>query len=69
MRKRLLAAVAAYLVIGLMAALTLTGLFRTAVWIFLGGLALRTLIAFQVEQSQESANPPNPQSASASQSE
>ncbi len=35
----------AYAALGLMALFTLDGLFRIAVWIFLGGLALKTLIA------------------------
>jgi hypothetical protein len=47
MLKRLYWAMAAYAVIALMAGLTLDGKFRLAVWIFLGGLALKTLIAYK----------------------
>ncbi len=36
---------ATYAAIALMAALTLDGKFRLVVWIFLGGLALKTYIA------------------------
>jgi len=45
MRKRLAAAMAAYLLLALSAAFTLEGPFRLAVWIFLGGLAVKTWIA------------------------
>jgi hypothetical protein len=38
-------ALASYAVIALLAAVTLDGKFRWVVWIFLGGLALRTYIA------------------------
>jgi len=34
-----------YAMLALMAGLTLHGLFRAAVWVFLGGLAARTWIA------------------------
>ncbi len=42
---RLLWAMAAYTVFALLALVTLDGIIRTAVWIFLGGLAVKTLIA------------------------
>lgn len=42
---RLLAAFSAYAMIGTMAAFTLDGLILAAVFILLGGLALKTLIA------------------------
>jgi hypothetical protein len=45
MHRRLTLALSCYVVLALLAAFTLDGLFRTAVWIFLGGLALKTLIA------------------------
>jgi hypothetical protein len=44
---KLLAAMAAYLVLGLMAAFTLDGVMRLAVWIFLAGLGVKTLIAWK----------------------
>jgi hypothetical protein len=40
-------AMAAYAVLALLATLTLDGKMRLAVWIFLGGLALKTLIAYK----------------------
>jgi hypothetical protein len=45
--KRLLGAMAAYAALALMAGLTLDGILRTAVWIFLGGLAVKTFIAYK----------------------
>jgi len=39
------AAISCYVVLATLAGVTLDGLFRLAVWIFLGGLALKTLIA------------------------
>jgi hypothetical protein len=45
MQKRLAAAMAAYLFLALCAAFTLQDPFRLVVWIFLGGLALKTWIA------------------------
>jgi hypothetical protein len=45
--KRLSFALSCYAVLALLALLTLDGLFRTAVWIFLGGLAVKTLIAYK----------------------
>jgi hypothetical protein len=47
MLKRMYWAMAAYGVLALLAALTLDGKFRLGVWIFLGGLALKTLIAYK----------------------
>ena len=47
MHKRLSFALSCYVVLALLAAFTLDGLFRTAVWIFLGGLTLKTLIAYK----------------------
>ena len=47
MHKRLSFALGCYAVLALLAAFTLDGLFRIAVWIFLGGLTLKTLIAYK----------------------
>jgi hypothetical protein len=45
MNTRFLWAMGAYAILALLAALTLEGLMRNAVWILLGGLALKTCIA------------------------
>jgi len=45
MNTRFLWATGTYAVLALLAALTLDGLMRDAVWILLGGLALKTYIA------------------------
>jgi hypothetical protein len=45
MNDRFLWAMATYAVLALLAALTLDGLMRDAVWILLGGLAVKTYIA------------------------
>jgi hypothetical protein len=45
MNTRFLLAMGAYAVLALLAALTLDGLMRNAVWILLGGLAVKTYIA------------------------
>ena len=47
MTTRLYWAMGAYAAIALMALFTLDGLLRIAVWIFLGGLAAKTLIAYK----------------------
>jgi hypothetical protein len=44
---RFLWAMGTYAVLALLAAFTLDGKMRIAVWIFLGGLAVKTLIAFK----------------------
>jgi hypothetical protein len=44
---RFLAAMASYATIAVLAAFTLDGKLRIAVWIFMGGLALKTLIAYK----------------------
>ena len=46
-KTRYFAAIAAYGVIAVLAALTLDGKLQYAVWIFLAGLALRTTIAYK----------------------
>jgi hypothetical protein len=45
MTSRIYLAMGAYAVLALLAFFTLDGLFRAGVWIFLGGLAAKTLIA------------------------
>jgi hypothetical protein len=45
MTNRIYWAMGAYAVLALLASFTLDGVFRIAVWIFLGGLAAKTLIA------------------------
>jgi len=45
MHNRFLAAMGSYAVLALLAAFTLDGIFRAAVWILLGGLAVKTYIA------------------------
>jgi hypothetical protein len=45
MNTRFLWAMGAYAILALLAALTLEGLMRNAVWILLGGLAVKTCIA------------------------
>lgn len=51
--KRFYAAMAAYAVIAILAALTLDGKMRLAVWIFIAGLAVRTLIAYKAHEHDE----------------
>jgi hypothetical protein len=45
MNTRFLWAMGTYAILALLAALTLEGLMRNAVWILLGGLAVKTCIA------------------------
>jgi len=47
MQRKLLTAFGAYAVIAILAGLTLDGKLRLAVWILLGGLALKTYIAYK----------------------
>jgi hypothetical protein len=51
--KRFYAAMSAYAVLATLAALTLEGKMRLAVWIFVGGLALRTIIAYKAHEHDE----------------
>jgi len=44
---RLICALSAYAVLALLATFTLDGMFRNAVWILLGGLTAKTLIAYK----------------------
>jgi diacylglycerol kinase len=46
-------ALASYAVLGLMAAVTLEGPFRLAIWVFLGGLALKTWLVTLREKEQD----------------
>jgi len=48
--QRLYAAMGCYAVLALLAAVTLDGKIRLAVWVFLAGLALRTLIAYKARE-------------------
>jgi hypothetical protein len=50
MKQRFSLAMGAYAVLALLAAATLDGKIRLAVWIFLGGLAARTLIAYKARE-------------------
>jgi hypothetical protein len=45
LRKRLIIALSAYAVLALVATFTLDGLIRTVLWLFIIGLAIRTVIA------------------------
>lgn len=45
MKPRLIAAMSCYAVLALLAAVTLDGVFRAAVWVLLAGLAVKTWIA------------------------
>ena len=47
MEKRFYRAMVSYAVLALLATFTLDGRFRLAVWIFLAGLAVKTLIAYK----------------------
>ena len=52
MKTRLIWALAAYALFALLAWQTLDGKLRYAVWILMGGLALKTLIVFGAERSR-----------------
>jgi len=45
MNRRFIAALSIYVVLAVAAGLTLEGKFSAAVWIFLGGIAIRTCLA------------------------
>ena len=47
MRTRFLWAMGSYAVLALLAAFTLDGVMRNAVWILVGGLAVKTVIAYK----------------------
>jgi len=46
MRKRLVWAMISYATLAALAAISLDGLLRSAIWIFLGGLVVKTWIAY-----------------------
>jgi hypothetical protein len=48
--RRLYFALGAYGVLAALAAITLEGKMRLAVWIFLAGLALRTIISYKAQE-------------------
>ncbi len=50
--KRFYSAMAAYAVIAILTGLTLDGKMRLAVWIFIAGLAVRTLIAYKAHEEK-----------------
>jgi hypothetical protein len=50
MNKRLLAAMSTYAILALLATFTLDGKMRIAIWVLMGGLALKTLIAYKAHQ-------------------
>lgn len=50
LEQRLYSAIGAYAFLALLAGLTLDGKMRLAVWIFLAGLALRTIIAYKAQE-------------------
>lgn len=47
MKLRLYTALSAYAFLALLAAFTLDGIFRAAIWILMAGLAAKTLIAYR----------------------
>ena len=49
-QKRFYMAMGTYAVLAILAGLTLDGKMRLAVWIFLGGLALRTVIHMKAQE-------------------
>jgi hypothetical protein len=53
--RKLLTAIAAYALIAISAAFTLDEKMRYAVWVLMGGLALKTLVASQQLRAQHSA--------------
>ena len=53
MNVRLATAMSAYAILALLSAVLLTGKMRVAVWIFLGGLAAKTLIVMAQRRHDE----------------
>lgn len=53
MKQRFLWAIAAYAIFAILAWVTLNGLIRLATWIFLGGLALKTWIAYEARKRED----------------
>lgn len=56
MKPRLVTAMCAYAVLAALAAVTLEGMFRVMVWIFLGGLAVKTWIAMIVNRADRDSH-------------
>ena len=50
MYNRFWVAMATYAVLALLATFTLDGKLRTAIWVLMGGLALKTVIAYKARQ-------------------
>lgn len=50
MNKRLLAAMAAYFVLALLATFTLDGAFRYFIWILMAGLAIKTWVGHKARE-------------------
>jgi hypothetical protein len=53
MNARFAIAMATYAALALLGAVTLTGKIRVALWIFLGGLAVKTVIAVAARRGDE----------------
>ena len=53
MNYRFTAAMIAYAMLALLGAVTLTGKIRIALWIFLGGLAVKTVIAVAAQRDRD----------------
>jgi hypothetical protein len=54
MNVRFVVAMAAYALLAILGTVTLTGKIRTALWIFLGGLAVKTAIAAAARRGDHS---------------
>ncbi|HTI51897.1 MAG TPA: hypothetical protein VL475_13130 [Planctomycetaceae bacterium] len=53
MKVRFAVAMTTYALLALLGAVTLTGKIRAALWIFLGGLAVKTMIAMAAHKSDQ----------------
>lgn len=52
LQKRLLGALTGYACLGLFGFFFLEGMMRSVLWLFLGGLAVKTLIAYKLKQQE-----------------
>jgi hypothetical protein len=52
MKSRLIAAMACYAALAVLAAFTLQGIFKVSVWILLAGLAVKTWISAKIRKSE-----------------
>jgi len=52
-KRKLAIALAAYLVLTIIATFTLDGVLRTVMWIFFGGLAVKTIVASNDDRTME----------------